>query len=76
MSPEQKRLARHALGLDEPKARGRSYRNRYLTHGLHEDWQAMVAAGLAKVSCHYSLTPTGAKAALDDGETLDPEDFP
>ena len=76
MTPAQKKLARHALGLDEPMARGRSYRNRYFTGAPHDDWQAMVAAGLAKVSCSYTLTPAGAKAALDKSETLDPEDFP
>ena len=84
MTPAQKRLARGALGL--PNSTGRSYRNRYLTPycpGPYDDWLRMVAAGLAEQhgrdrggSVWFSLTRSGALAALEPGETLNPEDFP
>ena len=85
MTPEQRRLARHALGL--PNRFNRSCRNRYFTAEVNPDWQAMVSAGLAKVeptsrpgwstpsACFY-LTFDGAVLALDPGEMLDLEDFP
>lgn len=86
MTPRQKELARHALGLDG--RRKQSYRNRFWAgpgHDDFEDWQAMVAAGLALVSepaaghrpdHAFWLTRPGATAALNKGETLCPEDFP
>lgn len=85
MTPDQRRLARHALGL--PNRFDRSYRNRYVTAETDPTWQAMVAAGLARCetwsrpgwsvpSALFSLTFEGAKRALDPGETLDLEDFP
>lgn len=86
MTPEQRKLARHALGL--PNDLRRSYRNRYFTseattpwHG----WMALVKDGLAefektppgmKRMDFFWLTEAGAREALEPGETLDPEDFP
>lgn len=85
MTPAQKKLARHALGL--PNYRGVSYRNRYVAAycpGPYDDWMRMVDARLA--DCHplrkksnrrfFYLTLTGAQAALEPGEKLCPEDFP
>lgn len=81
MTPRQRELARHALGL--PNDRRRSYRNRFLAGGLCEDWNAMTAAGLAEAGqpddlgrTWFWLTRAGAEAALDRGEMLCPEDFP
>ena len=82
MTPAQKKLARHALGLDSPGARGRSYRNRFFCGVTHHDWQDMVRAGYAKHNggvgheSMFYLTEAGARAALNRGEKLDPEDFP
>lgn len=86
MTPEQTKLARHALGLDNPDAGGRSYRNRYFAlKGSPADvaWQAMSDAGDADyVSVNrgterqYWLTRQGAEKVLQRGERLDPEDFP
>ena len=86
MTPQQKHLARHALGL--PSKTKRSYRNRYYATPKtpHDaEWVEMVEAGYAKVlpasepdeSLNFFwLTRKGADAALEPGETLDPEDFP
>ena len=84
MTPDQRKLARHALGLDNPDAKGQSYRNRYYAsvgHPAWDNWHAMVGAGSANADDQstttlFSLTRAGAIAALDPGETLDPEDFP
>lgn len=85
MTPEQYKLARHALGLDNPRAAGMSYRNRYfVTVGgrIEDEWKAMEAAGEAEFRMSsssqrlYALTRTGAELALKPGEILDPEDFP
>jgi hypothetical protein len=86
MTPQQIELARHALGL--PNDRRRSYRN-YFTAGTGHpdfaDWIAMIKAGTAKrrISSRMAggddvfwLTIEGAQAALQHGESLDPEDFP
>lgn len=87
MDSKQRRLARHALGL--PNDSKRSYRNRYVTAPgtpEHDMWLAMEGAkeavrtpgdemGLGK-NDHFRLRHAGAKAALDPGEMLDPEDFP
>lgn len=84
MTPEQKELARHALGL--PNKAKKSYRNRYVCAEDEPNWSAMVEQGLATMraastlpfggnACFY-LTLAGAKAALDDGEKLCDEDFP
>jgi hypothetical protein len=89
ITPTQRRLARHALGL--PNARNRSYRNRFIATccpGDYDHWMAMTEAGLADHGTLHTpagfkhpvrrfwLTPEGAKAALEPGETLEPEDFP
>ena len=81
MSPKQRSLARHALGL--PNRYRRSYRNRFLAGGACPDWQGMVAAGQAECGkpdeCGrnwFWLTRTGAEAALEPGERLCREDFP
>lgn len=82
MTPVQRELARHALGL--PNDQRKSYRNRFYAHADHEQWNDMVSAGDA--AAHPSeptqalnlfyLTHAGATAALNPGETLDAEDFP
>jgi hypothetical protein len=86
MTPRQRELARHALGLDG--RRSQSYRNRFVAgpdHDDFEDWELMVARRLAGRrsgdqmlggSDLFWLTYRGALQALNDGETLDPEDFP
>lgn len=85
MTPAQRELARHALGL--PNDRRRSYRNRYFTPAngeVAEQWRAMVAAGEAEggkpagkiSSLFFCLTRKGAELALDARECLCPEDFP
>ena len=86
LSKEQKRLARHALGL--PNEKGQSYRNRYIAPMIGDatvEWHAMKDAGYAKIMSGakgvstgpmFYLTETGARLALNEGESLDPEDFP
>jgi hypothetical protein len=86
VTPEQIDLARHALGLGN--GRRVSYRNYFVTgpgHSDHENWVAMVNDDMAirrKGNAItggddiFHLTPAGAKAALNRGERLDPEDFP
>lgn len=85
MDKHQKRLARHALGLDNPDAGGKSYRNRYLSpsHSVScTSWREMVRSGYAEegratdVGVWFFLTRKGAEAALNRGERLCPEDFP
>lgn len=92
LTPEEKQLARAALGLDG--TRRRSYRNRFVAGpagALHATWMAMVERGAALRTSGkrqdgtniyaggadlFELTQAGAEAALLPGETLDPEDFP
>lgn len=86
MTPEQRRLARHALGL--PNDYRRSYRNRYIIGskgGGYTVWMRMVRDGNAvreRFGAHkenrflFRLTPQAATSALENGETLDREDFP
>lgn len=87
MTPKQRKLARHALGL--PNAKKQSFRNRFEAAqapcGDFEQWARMEAQGLARrdtsarassTTCLFWLTRTGAKAVLNKGETLCPEDFP
>ncbi len=86
LTPRERELARHALGLDG--RRKCTYRNHY---GLypggndHSTWLGLVECGLAmrraSVSFHggadhFWLTRAGALAALETGEMLDEEDFP
>lgn len=84
MTPEQRRLARHALGL----AYGgrQSYRNRFCAiRGTPDDrdWRAMTDAGHAlrypwgwSGGDLFVLTRLGAESVLRHGERLDQEDFP
>lgn len=81
MTPRQRKLARHALGL--PNRNRQTYRNRFLAGGEHADWRAMEAAGLAEADTTggagltwFWLTRAGAETALDEGERLCSEDFP
>lgn len=83
MTPFQRKMARHALGLDGE--RRRSYRNRYFTSvdtPSEDEWNDLCRRGLAEREkgsgklVHFYLTDEGARKALDEGETLDPEDFP
>ena len=85
MTPVQRDLARHALGL--PNKRNRSYRNHFVTgEGCddHKHWLELVSVGFAKRRKGsaltggddlFLLTKTGATDALAPGESLDPEDF-
>lgn len=84
MTPEQRELARHALGL--PTKSKKSYRNRFVTAEDDSNWSAMVRDGFATMraastlpfggsACFY-LTLAGAKLALNKGEKLCKEDFP
>lgn len=86
MTPRQKELARHALGLDG--TRKQSYRNRFFAgpgHDDFEEWCAMVLDGYARgrepdpghrPDHAFWLTYKGAEAAVERGERLCPEDFP
>lgn len=80
MTAEQRKLARHALGL--PNKTGVSYRNRYIAgpecpHAFSE-WMAMRTIGEARFCADefFWLTAEGALAALNPGEKLCAEDFP
>lgn len=85
MTPLQKKLARHALGL--PNDDRRSYRNRYIIGNGGRGFSAlmrMVRDGNAtreRFGAHthnrycFHLTLTEAAAVLEDGESLDREDF-
>lgn len=87
MTPAQKELARHALGL--PNRQRKSYRNRFVAGNGHPDyldWLVMVEDGNAERrggkalpyggDDFFWLTRKGAEAALEPGEKLCPEDFP
>lgn len=83
MTPSQRKMARHALGLDGE--RRRSYRNRYvaaLCSSIEDEWNDLCRRGLAERgrdgshSVGFCLTLEGAREALDPPEILDPEDFP
>lgn len=86
MTPKQRKLARHALGL--PNKMRMSYRNRFiagLDHDDYAEWTRMVAEGNAEMrhggtmpyagDSLFWLTETGARQALNPREKLDPEDF-
>lgn len=80
MTPEQIKLARHALGL--PNNNSRSYRNHYVTDAPSDDhaaWSAMVQRGWARCRAGseltgggdlFWLTLAGAEQALQGNETL------
>lgn len=84
--PEQRDLARHALGL--PNRRRTNYRNHFVTGPGSYDyaaWEAMVASGAATRRPGsvltggddlFRLTRAGAEAALERSERLSPKDFP
>jgi hypothetical protein len=83
MTPEQRRMARHALGLID--GRKTSYRNRYYAHLGSEKgmaWDSLVEQELAeKIPTDasltgYFLTLAGAKSVLEQDERLCGEDFP
>lgn len=85
MTPAQRELARHALGLPNPMRK--SYRNRYFAPAngeCAEQWKGMVTAGEAEggtpgrqtAILFFCLTFEGAKLALKPGEHLCFEDFP
>jgi hypothetical protein len=85
MTPVQRDLARHALGLDG--RRKVSYRNHFVTgEGSvdHPHWLAMVEAGhawrrkgneLTGGDDLFGLTRSGAALALNDGEIIDVGDL-
>lgn len=83
MTPRQRELARHALGL--PNKQRTSYRNYFVTgpgSADYDDWTAMVEAGeaigrtsvLLGGDTLFVLTRLGTRAALDEGERMDEED--
>jgi hypothetical protein len=85
MTPHQRELARHALGL--PNKKRASYRNRFATDAGpdNEAWRRMVDADLAKMRPGvewmggmdaFWLTTKGAEMALYPDERLSTEDFP
>lgn len=79
MTPYQRGLARHALGLR--KGQKVSYRNRFTSYPGNKDhapWLNLVSQGLAghEAPNFFYLTYNGALLALDKGEKLDVEDFP
>lgn len=87
MTPKQRKLARHALGL--PNDKKQSFRNRfvatYAPGGDYDQWARMEAQGLAMQARapigndkmrRFWLTETGARAAINSSESLCPEDFP
>lgn len=86
MTPAQRDLARHALGL--PNVSRKSYRNRFVAPAESEDgkaWTDLVVQGLARRRDGtelsggmdmFWLTREGAEAALLPREKLCSEDFP
>ncbi|BCH12007.1 hypothetical protein MesoLj131c_62650 [Mesorhizobium sp. 131-3-5] len=86
MTPVQKNLARHALGLDGRHKQ--TWRNHFVTGEGSTDyphWVAMVEAGWATRRTGsvltggddlFRLTRAGAELAVKRGEALDPEAFP
>lgn len=83
LTPEQMKLARHALGL--PNKQNTSYRNRFCTGKDcpdHAVWEEMVAAGFAKKVTGtvwggddmFLLTLKGALLARNNKEHLSQED--
>jgi hypothetical protein len=84
LTPEQHRLARHALGLGDRRKK-RAYRNRYnADEGSDADreWSAMVDLGASLrvrrkdvPGVLYILTIRGALAAMESHETIDAEEL-
>jgi hypothetical protein len=86
MTPKQRDLARHALGL--PNKMRMSYRNRFVAgegHDDYADWIQMVSEGNAEKrdggklpfagDSLFWMTESGARQALNPRERLDREDF-
>ena len=92
LTPRQRSMMRHALGLDnDVKQTYRNrYWLAWTTEPDHALWVNLVQQGLAGVIephpatiktpktdlTGFYLTLDGARAVLEPGETLDPEDFP
>lgn len=88
MNAQQRHLARHALGLDNLTADDgsnirKSYHNRFSANPSTLDarlWEDLVTHGdaieILPTFRQFSLTKQGAEKALNEGETLDPDDFP
>lgn len=83
LTPEEKILARQALGLGI--AWNRSTRNKAFAVGSDQWrlWSEMEKAGLAEfvpghvtLASHFRLTRAGADLALNPGDILDPAHFP
>jgi hypothetical protein len=83
LTSEQIEMSRHALGLTE--GRTTSYRNHYAAGlGTTQEaaWDDLARQGYALrgddgiAIVGFCLTFAGASAVLNDGETLDREDFP
>ncbi|MER9056481.1 hypothetical protein [Mesorhizobium sp. M0910] len=86
MTPVQRDLARHAIGLDGRHKQ--SFRNHFVTgegSADHPHWLAMVESGHAtRRRCSiltggddlFRLTRAGAELVLDPGESLNPDAFP
>jgi len=87
MTPKQRELARHALGLSAREKR--AYRNSYVVDPAcedHDEWTAMVEHGAARVTTIrrniyggmdvFWLTHEGATLALGPRETLGDLRFP
>lgn len=84
MTPRQRILARHALGLSNTQRT--SYRNRFIASENHTDYPDWIAMTHGAQAVHikrsgtagdlFYLTHTGAQAALDMGDRLSIEDFP
>jgi hypothetical protein len=83
LTSEERRLARHALGLSAPCATGVAYRNRYLA-GAQSDaaeiWRGLAKRGLAMLGEQWSGSIWAhcgsqlANAVLESGETIDREE--
>ena len=86
MTPEQKALARHALGL--PHRSRKSWRNHFVADegsADYETWRQLVELGFARRRAGnalsgggdvFWLTRAGADRAIEPGEKLGIEHFP
>ena len=83
LTKRERELARHALGL--PNQWQQSYRNRFVAANVPGDYDvwlslkdkgAASSMGAGAGKTYFWLTFEGAKAALENGERLDTEDFP
>lgn len=84
LTAEQKRLARHALGLGD-RRRKHAYRNRFNADDgsdADREWREMVRLGAAgrlrnklTPGATYMLTLRGALAVMEPHETIDAEEL-